>query len=195
MAARADGRRFGLSVNPASYIPVREQVAGDRWLSADEFRAVWFGLQGKPHHVQAVRLILATGARPGEILGDWRRDGDCLMWERTKNGLPHVLPVPSQALEILEAGWRPDATVNTLNTWLYRTTRRDELPVFTLRDCRRTWKTLAGQAGLSKVERDLIQNHARADVSAKHYDRYDNLREKREAMQRWQEWLSRLLVV
>ena len=49
-----------------------------------------------------------------------------------------------------------------------------EIPPFISRDCRRTFKTLAGDAGLSKEIRDRLQNHAKmSDISAKHYDRFD----------------------
>ena len=43
--------------------------------------------------------------------------------------------------------------------------------LFTARDLRRTWKTLAGAAGISKETRDRLQSHALSDVSSKHYDR------------------------
>jgi integrase len=56
---------------------------------------------------------------------------------------------------------------------------------FTLRDIRRTVKTLMGNLGISKETRDRIQNHALNDVSARHYDRYDYLKEKRAALEAW----------
>jgi integrase len=64
---------------------------------------------------------------------------------------------------------------------------------FTPRDLRRTWKTLAGAAGLSKEIRDRMQNHARSDVSSRHYDRYSYLAEKRAAMKTWEAYLDRIL--
>lgn len=63
----------------------------------------------------------------------------------------------------------------------------------TNRDLRRTWKTLAGQAGLSKEIRDRIQNHTLQDVSSKSYDRWNYMREKREAMTRWNTFVTSLL--
>ena len=60
----------------------------------------------------------------------------------------------------------------------------------TPRELRRTWKTLAGKAGLTKVERDLLQNHAAHDVNSRHYDRYDYLHEKRAAVAKWSEWFQ-----
>jgi hypothetical protein len=50
-----------------------------------------------------------------------------------------------------------------------------------------------GELGVSKLTRDRLQNHALQDVSAKHYDRYDYIKEKREALQLWQEHLLTLI--
>lgn len=61
---------------------------------------------------------------------------------------------------------------------------------FVPRDIRRTCKTRMGEIGLSKEIRDRIANHALSDVSAKHYDRYDYLREKKQALDAWGSWLE-----
>lgn len=50
---------------------------------------------------------------------------------------------------------------------------------FTLRDIRRTCKTLMGVAGLDKELKDRIQRHAFGDVGSKHYDRYTYFKEKK----------------
>lgn len=62
---------------------------------------------------------------------------------------------------------------------------------FTLRDIRRTCKTLMGVAGLEKELRDRIQGHAFNDFSSKHYDRYDYFKEKQRGLQRWSLWLEK----
>jgi hypothetical protein len=64
---------------------------------------------------------------------------------------------------------------------------------FTARDMRRTWKILTGRAGVSKADRDILQNHAKGDISSKHYDRYDYLMEKRAAVAVWESYLTRIL--
>jgi len=66
-----------------------------------------------------------------------------------------------------------------------------DMPPFNARDLRRTWKTLAGDAGIPKDMRDRLQNHAqRGDVSSRHYDRYDYLPERRAAMAKWAAYLD-----
>lgn len=57
---------------------------------------------------------------------------------------------------------------------------------FTPRDIRRTFKTLAGDMSISAEMRDRLRNNKRPGVSAKHYDRYDYLREKREIIEQWE---------
>jgi len=59
----------------------------------------------------------------------------------------------------------------------------------TARDLRRTWKSLCGECGVSKELRDRIQNHAQSDVSAKHYDKYSYLPEKKAALEQWERYL------
>ena len=57
---------------------------------------------------------------------------------------------------------------------------------------RRTFKTLAGEMGISSELRDMVQNHKKPGVSQKHYDRYDYLKEKREIIVVWHEKLFSL---
>ncbi len=42
-----------------------------------------------------------------------------------------------------------------------------------------------GKLGINKSIRDIIQNHALNDVSSKHYDRWDYMPEKQEALEKW----------
>ncbi len=80
--------------------------------------------------------------------------------------------------------------LNTISQAVGRYRERSGLRTFTARDFRRTFKTLTGHLGISKELRDRIQGHAMNDVSSKHYDRYDYLSEKREAMTLWCEYLD-----
>lgn len=61
---------------------------------------------------------------------------------------------------------------------------------FTPRDLRRTWKSRAGDAGIDRFTRDLIQQHAQTDTGSKHYDRFDYLPQMRDAMTKWEAWLA-----
>lgn len=63
----------------------------------------------------------------------------------------------------------------------------------TNRDLRRTWKTLAGKAGVPKEIRDRLQNHALQDVSSKNYDRWTYMPEKRAGMELWNKFVTSIL--
>jgi hypothetical protein len=58
------------------------------------------------------------------------------------------------------------------------------------RDLRRTWKTLAGKAGVPKEIVDRLQNHALQDVSSKHYDRWNYMVEKRAGVAKWDKFVA-----
>lgn len=66
---------------------------------------------------------------------------------------------------------------------------------FTLRDIRRTRKTLMGVAGISKETRDRIQGMPSTMCQFKHYDRYDYFKEKREGLRVWATWLMKVAKV
>jgi integrase len=208
---------WGLKSNPVAAIPADPEAIrpGNRFLSANEFRTFWLWLETKDADFVAApagRLIMATGQRISEILCLTKTHYDAaesiLDWSKTKNGQPHAIPLPDAAVKILgtlipdklghyfpanRITSRP-ATSQTLQRLTSRfLAEHPQMEHFTPRDLRRTWKTLAGAAGLSKEIRDRLQNHARSDVSSRHYDRWQMLPEKRAAILRWNAFLERML--
>lgn len=210
---------FGVKVNPADKIPTEPKRALNRYLSPDELRAFWKWLKAAKRNVgnheltattlKAIQLQAITGQRFVEIarirpeMVDWEQ---CTVeWHKTKTGKPHIIPLPSAALDILRSV-EPNA-----HGWYFPSAYDESQPVrnraasyavlrylelsgaekFMCRDLRRTWKTLSGQAGLTKTDRDLLQNHSKGDVSSVHYDRWECLPEKRAAMKVWEEWWIR----
>jgi integrase len=159
-------------------------------------------------YCKALQIIMLTGCRVQEIARltpeQWDPVDKVLTWGTTKNGTPHALPVCDLAAELLDSltavnGWlvpsaidpTQPATHGSLYCVLWRIRDRMTVDTFTNRDLRRTWKTLAGQAGLTKADRDVLQNHAgRQDVSSRHYDRYDYMDEKRSAVKKWGDWIA-----
>lgn len=210
-------RRFKLVANPAAGIPTEPKVVGSRWLDEDEFVRLYRWLENPdapvhPPYTRAVRIIMLTGQRVEEIarlhVDQWDAKERILDWSRTKNGKPHAIPVPELATELIESikpnewGWFFPAAMDptrpvsapTLYSFMWRQRQRDVIPFVTNRDLRRTWKTLAGKAGVSKEIRDRIQNHALQDVSSKSYDRWTYLPEKRAAMAQWNAFITSLLL-
>ena len=154
---------------------------------------------------------MLTGQRVEEIAtlhtDQWDAQERIIDWSKTKNSKPHAVPVPDLAAELIESivpnkfGWffpsamDPSKPVShgTLYAFMWRQRERNVIPVVTNRDLRRTWKTLAGQAGVSKEIRDRIQNHTLQDVSSKSYDRWTYMPEKRAAMKKWDKFVRALL--
>jgi integrase len=154
---------------------------------------------------------MLTGQRVQEIarlhIDQWDAKERIIDWSKTKNLQPHAVPVPSLAAELLEAinvneyGWFfPSATDpskpvshGTLYSFMWRQRDRGVIPYVTNRDLRRTFKTLAGKAGVSKEIRDRLQNHALQDVSSKNYDRWNYMPEKRAGMAKWDKFVRAML--
>jgi integrase len=212
----ASSRRFRLVYNPAAGIPTEPKNVGTRWLDEEEFVRLyrWLECPDAPVHppyTRAVRILMLTGQRVEEIarlhVDQWDAKERIIDWSKTKNGKPHAIPVPEIAAELIESikpnahGWffpsamDPSKPVShgTLYSFMWRQRDREVIPVVTNRDLRRTWKTLAGKAGLSKEIRDRIQNHTLQDVSSKNYDRWNYMPEKRAAMKKWNAFVRALL--
>ena len=209
-------RRFDLIMNPAAGIPTEPKTVGTRWLDEDEFLSLyrWLEYPDTPVHppyTRAVRILMLTGQRVEEIarlhVDQWDAREKIIDWSKTKNGKPHAIPVPDIAAELIESivpnehGWffpsamdptRP-VSHGTLYSFMWRQRDRGVIPVVTNRDLRRTWKTLAGKAGVSKEIRDRIQNHTLQDVSSKSYDRWNYMPEKRAAMKKWNAFATKML--
>jgi integrase len=212
----ASPRRFKLATNPAGGIPTEPKVVGTRWLNEDDFVRLyrWLECPDAPVHppyTRAVRILMLTGQRVEEVaalhVDQWDAKEGIIDWSKTKNGKPHAIPVPTIAAELIESivpnkfGWFfPSAkdpsqpvSAGTLYSFMWRQRDREAIPVVTNRDLRRTWKTLAGQAGVSKEIRDRLQNHTLQDVSSKSYDRWNYMPEKRAGMERWDAFVRTLL--
>ncbi|MEH3065422.1 MAG: tyrosine-type recombinase/integrase [Methylobacterium radiotolerans] len=81
--------------------------ARDRVLKDDELRAVWRATAGGDEFSQIVRLLILSGQRREEVAGMLWSEVDlaAATWSmpgsRTKNGLPHEVPLSAPMLEIL----------------------------------------------------------------------------------------------
>lgn len=64
---------------------------------------------------------------------------------------------------------------------------------FTMRDIRRTFKTLAGVLHFSENERDIVNQYVNKTIGKKYYDKYDYFIEKRETTLKWEKAINILL--
>ena len=210
---------FGLSHNPvvSTKKAVRRKPVGQRALSADEVAQVWHGCGISASSHLAVKLLIATGQRVEEVLqASWREfDPAEGLWtipaERRKNRRdvtePHIVPLTDFHLALLDqvraatdhADWLfphknlgQPRKADALYQAVHRFCPTNGIDPFAPRDCRRTFKTLAGSIGIDLELRNRLQGHAMTDVGSVHYDRWGYLPEKRKAMENWASWLRKL---
>ena len=209
--------QFYIDSNPVAYVkkPLKKEAPTDRFLTESEVRKFWAALNKSamsPHRANVFRLMLALGGRVEALSGlrwseiDWKERLITIPPARSKNGAYWVIPINDIAYEVLinnpklnndflfpaKNGTEP-LRLDGYSQAITRTCKQFAIDAFTPKDLRTTFKTLSGMAGLSKEIRDRIQNHALSDVSSKHYDRYDYLKEKRHAMIIWNDYLQRVI--
>lgn len=166
----------------------------------------------------ALTLVLFTGCRSGEVVAALWRDIDLerAVWtiRETKNGEPHAVMLPSQAVELLKARsalhdifvfLSPMGEQHVgqkalgLAQYVARKKTKDEQradPIevaWTVHDLRRTAATGLAKLGCPRVVQDRILNHVDSSVSAI-YDRHRYDAEAREWLQKWADYLESLTV-
>jgi integrase len=202
-----------LEYNPCLNItPVGKENQKDRCLTADEIKALWHGLEkaGMSEEIRrALKLILVTGQRPGEVIALHADEIDGCWWTipsgKAKNGKAHRVYLSSLALELIDlsqGGYvfpSPKAEerdrhihVNALAHAVRRVLKPDEqtgervfaLEHFTPHDLRRTAASHMTGEGVSRLVVSKILNHVEKGVTAV-YDRHSYDREKLLAMETW----------
>lgn len=208
---------FNLATNPVAAVPknASAEKAGERTLSFTEIAIIWNndGINTPATALLAIKLILIFGIRPIELTDAKKSEFDlkALIWsippDRIKNKRWHLLPIVPLAKQLLEelllfsgksefllpGRYNPNESIHktSLSHTLKKIQKQNpHYPAFTLRDLRRTVKTRMGELGINKSIRDIIQNHAMNDVSSKHYDRWDYMPEKQEALEKWCHYLE-----
>lgn len=187
----------------------------DRVLSWAEIRTLWHSRRiAAPYRLQ-LQLLLATGGpRSMEIVGlpikeinfNERRleIPPSRVKQKPEQTRWNIIPLTDLALELIDTAYalvgrqgpflfparglgsadKPQGA-GTLPNAVSALCAEGEMEKFTPHDLRRTFKTLGGELGISKEHRDRVQGHMDSDISSRHYDRYDYLPEKREALERW----------
>ena len=211
--------RETLDANPCARVakPGGKESSRDRVLSPDEIRTLWNALDRAWFTEQtaaALRLILITAQRPGEVVSMRREDLDLAegWWtipaERAKNGLAHRVPLnrtARQILELLPAGspWVfPSPGVdqhihrNALALAIRRARQRQTDPLevgdFSPHDLRRTAASHMASVGVERFVIGKLLNHVEPGVT-KVYDRHSYDAEKKRAMDKWGRTLSAIL--
>lgn len=209
-----------LKVSPCHQVkaPAKE-TRKERVLSAAEIRDFWQGIEAAQMSDsvrRALKLILVTAQRPGEVIGaSWSEIAGgwwTLPGGRTKNKMSHRVPLSPIAVQLFgNAGQgavfpSPKTSkaqpihVNALSHALRTALQAAEpgaepalkMAYFTPHDLRRTAASQMTSAGIPRLVVSKILNHAEPGVTAI-YDRHSYDRETKQALEAWARRLDKIL--
>jgi integrase len=211
--AKQPGRRFVI-VNPFADLPAPGGTITprDRFLNADEIRQLWHALDDpkalgiNPQAATALRLILATAARPGMVrgmTGSELRDLSgpsahgphwSLAAERMKAGSAFITPLSPLALELIRPHLKADPTERLfalgddhLHEVAQRIVAKLGMERWTPHDLRRTAATILDREGYSLEQIGALLAHTRKGVTAVYarWDKFDLRREMAAVIERF----------
>ncbi len=184
------------------------EVERERVYNEKEMRALWedFGKRGTLGTVY--KLILITGQRIGEVVGMEWSEIDGSIWTipslRVKNKRVHVVPLSELALELIEVQrgkhdrfvfpslTKKQAPIYPASKVAGDVKKGSKVADFRSHDLRRTMSTESTRLGFARFLVDRLLNHTEQGVG-RVYDRYDYLKEKTEALDRWGRKLESIL--
>jgi integrase len=191
-----------------------DEVSRDRVLSNEELGLVW-QQAGDGEYGPIVRLLILTAQRREEVGGMLRRELTGNLWtidsDRTKNGLPHEVPLSSEAERILAtiarreerqlvfgsregpfSGWSKAKAA--LDGRMLKALRKKQgenakLVPWRLHDIRRTAATGMAELGIAPHVIEAVLNHISGHKAgvAGIYNRASYAAEKRAALSLWAE--------
>lgn len=217
--AAADSATFRLEANPVQLLPriADFETARDRVLDDEELRSLWATLSARTDALAlTIRcIVLLGGQRFRQVLrvtaADYNREAATLRLTDPKGkrhkAVEHVLPVSKQVAGDLDQLLSLNRTGEYLFSTgggekpIHHTTISSEIKAIAVAaphagaayrpgDIRRTVETRLQALGVSRDVRAQLLSHGRTSgVQARHYERYDFLREKREALALWERHL------
>ena len=206
----AKNERSIITSNPAEGIKKTATKARERVLTDDEIVMFWERTSEtgalSPCTRLALRFVLVTGQRPGEVckMQQGEIKGDLWTMADTKNGRSHTVPLSPMALEIIQQALPHSRNgvvfpsskggvmlVNVLDRVMSRHDwETDDKP--TPHDLRRTCITGLGALGFNRFVQNLVANHADNTIGGI-YDRHDYAKEKRQALEAWERRLTEIV--
>lgn len=209
-----------IEISPVANIrPPSVEKSRERVLSEDELREVWesAGTLGYPNG-PFVRLLILTAQRRGEVAGMRWQDVNLndAMWrlsaEQTKAGRVHDVPLSGPALNILEnlprfQGESIFSTTgglkaingfsklqNAVKAVISKRSGTVKLNDWTVHDLRRTAATWMAQANVPPHVLSAILNHSAGSAMGVTaiYNRFRYEKERREALQKWADYVLAL---
>jgi integrase len=186
-----------IAVNPCHGIDRHQTTSRERVLADSELPLFWQAFDKAGRAGTALKLILLTGQRPGEVGhmrfehivdGWWEMPGKpSAGWPGTKNGQSHRvwLPQPAQALlsEVLLSDHRTVTAPKALSPVMRLIC--SELGIadkVTPHDLRRTHGTKVNALGFGRDAMNRIQNHREGGIASV-YDRHKYAEENKRIME------------
>ena len=189
-----------IEANPAHGIRKRGlERQRERVMSEDELRVFWAALTNQAID-RALALLLLLGQRRDEVgragttelqADSWQLPGG--LQGRTKNKLPHVVPLTSRARELFGTGFAFYPT--TLSHRFRDIVRGLDFADIRLHDLRHCCATGMASLGVPRDIRERVQNQVtgrRMTVGAR-YDQHEYLAEKRRALALWERRLLEIV--
>lgn len=202
---------FNVQSNPALALPAAHAEARDRVLSQEELGKYLSALLQGSGYVNACLLLalLIGGQRPLQIArlsnADFLRDDGILILRdpKGKRRTPrlHHVPVGPKAREMIDewmtknklsqpmwfsADGSTQMSPTSLSHHAAKIQKKLGMAPFQVRDIRRTVETEMARLGFSKDLRAHLLSHGLGGIQDRHYDRYDRIDEKREALSKWE---------
>jgi integrase len=187
-----------LEGNPAHGVRKRgKENQRARVLTDKQLCAFWHALTDS-HKDAAIKLLLLLGQRRGEVrlasTNELTADAWSLPNTRTKNnGLPHIVPLTPYARSLFGDGFCISAAV--LSHRVCDLVRGLGIEDFRLHDLRHQAATGMAALGISREIRERVQNQitGRRQTVGARYDQHEYLAEKRDALERWERELLRIV--
>lgn len=205
--------------------PGGRETPRDRTLTKGEIHAFWTKLDSAkmrdPTRL-ALKLLLVTGQRSGELLGArwddfnvkkklWTIPPDLIKTSHKKDRPEsHIVPLSPLAIELLgtlrkitgervyvlpnrlRAQRDKPYTERVLSQAIRDNNKHFDLPRFVPHDLRRTAASHMTRLGIPRLHVEKVLNHVTGDI-AEVYDRHNYLPEKRVALEKWGKELKKIL--
>lgn len=166
----------------------------DRLLSDDEIAAIW-KVDQRPYS-DIVKLLILTGQRRNQI---WRyqpewREGDELIFPASimKSNRSHTIPITNFGQYLPNQPF-------SFNGWSKSKLRLDkscEVTDWVLHDLRRYFSSTMARLGIPlHVTEQLIDHRSQLSGVAAIYNRYDYLKEMREALTAYEDYLAKIVCI
>jgi integrase len=199
----------------------KAEQARKRVLSDEEIRILWSALDIENMRMDiyrvsklALKLILITGQRPGEVCGmTWDEIGPEGFWnvpaERRKGRVAQRVPLSNIALEVIEQARiysgesrfvflssqkvNEPMTTHALSKALLRHWQEIGFQeAFTPHDLRRTLRTRLAELGVNDIVAELVLGHKIKGIAGV-YNRHSYDVEKRQALEKWENKLRKIV--